>query len=113
MGFSLWKQNQDLGLNREQIPQPDPLQRGPGVSMWGAAAWGGQERSGVKEKKMGREAGRSVPPTPPGCQGGRLREGPALDHHLGYSEHPHHRHPLPANCVCSQVWMVVCQAGLC
>ena len=30
MGFSVWKQNQGLGLNREQIPQPDPLQRGPG-----------------------------------------------------------------------------------
>lgn len=74
MGFSLWKQNQDLGLNREQIPQPDPLQRGPGVSMWGAAAWGGQEHSGVKEKKMGREAGQVSAPHAPGLPG-RTPEG--------------------------------------
>ena len=35
MGFSVWKQNLGLGLNREQIPQPDPLQRPRGFRCGG------------------------------------------------------------------------------
>ena len=36
------------GLNRKQVPQPAPLQRGPGVATW--AMVGGQEEhlSGVR-----------------------------------------------------------------
>ena len=63
MGFSVWKQNQGLGLNREQI-QPDPLQRGPrdfdvrGSGLGWPRAWWSEGEDGER-----RWAGK-CPPRP-------------------------------------------------
>lgn len=72
--FSVWKQNQDSVFNREQLPQTNPPQRGPGAPTWGAAgcrelcasvsdAGGGLNRGGVGQ--LPPTAARA-PPTSPG-----------------------------------------------
>lgn len=60
-----------------KFPSLTLCREAPGISMWGAEAWGGQEPGGVKER-VGREGGQVSAPAPPGCQGGRLRRAQLL-----------------------------------
>ena len=116
MGFSVWKQNQGLGLNRANSPAWPSAERSRGFRCEGQRP--GVAKSLVEWRRgWGEKVGGSVPATSPGCQGGRLRRAQLLTTILGYSEHPPHRHWLNTDSVQPSVdggvpgWLVLtCQS---
>lgn len=63
-GFSVWKQNLGLGLNREQIPQPGPSAERPRDFDVGGRGLGWPRAWWSVKERWGEKVGRLVPPAP-------------------------------------------------